>query len=386
MKLLYLHSVPFNTEKANLIQVFSMCRSFQKLGIDTVLAVPETDDSINDINLSNKIIKKFGCHNSFSIITYPKKKLLNRLQHSLSCYWGIKNILKTVKADICFTRIPFFLELALKAEIPTIFESHNNKLHNTNILLEKLWKYRLIKNSSSNFLVMFITISNALAKYWIQKGVHKSKVISLHDGFDLETYKKSIPTPKARTILNLDPNKKIVVYTGSLYKNRGIENIIALAKKFTDVEFIVIGGPQDKKIYYENIINFENIENVKFTGRIDHNDVPTYLFAADVLLMIWTNKVPTINYCSPLKMFEYMASGKLIVGHGFPTIKEVLSNGENALLANPNSFEDLESKLRFALTMHYPNPISDKAKNLAISKYSWENRAKQIYHKLLSIG
>ena len=57
--------------------------------------------------------------------------------------------------------------------------------------------------------------------------------------------------------------------------------------------------------------------------------------------MIWTDKTNTMNYCSPLKLFEYMAAGRIIVGHDFPTISEVLTNNETALLVPPDSFEAL---------------------------------------------
>ncbi len=70
-----------------------------------------------------------------------------------------------------------------------------------------------------------------------------------------------------------------------------------------------------------------------------------------------------------------MATGRTIVGHAFPTIKEVLENGKNALLANPNSFDELKNKLNIALTLDEKSEIGRNARILAYQKYSWRQRA-----------
>ena len=55
-------------------------------------------------------------------------------------------------------------------------------------------------------------------------------------------------------------------------------------------------------------------------------------------------KVPTINYCSPLKVFEYMASNKLIVADAFVTIKEVLT--DKMYFVKPDDYDDLKSTFK----------------------------------------
>jgi hypothetical protein len=58
---------------------------------------------------------------------------------------------------------------------------------------------------------------------------------------------------QARTELNLPLEGKIVTYTGSLYPNREIENIIYLAPHFPDALFIVVGGPQSNADHYQSL-------------------------------------------------------------------------------------------------------------------------------------
>ncbi len=79
-----------------------------------------------------------------------------------------------------------------------------------------------------------------------------------------------------------------------------------------------------------------------------------------------------------------MAAGRIIVGYAFPTIEEILVDGETALLANPGNYRELENKLAEALTIRYPSKMVQKARNLALVDYSWERRAQNILESISS--
>lgn len=73
-----------------------------------------------------------------------------------------------------------------------------------------------------------------------------------------------------------------------------------------------------------------------------------------------------------------MASGRLILAHGFPTIKEVLRHNENALLADPANPGDLKDKFSLALHLVNNGNLAETAKNEAWSLYTWQARANLI--------
>lgn len=377
MKLLYIHDTQITSEQANLIQVLQMCRSFANGGVEVVLAIPKSKDCDNDNFYREMISRKLGVGVNFSTITFPKLTICGRL-NVVGGYFGVRRLLKRFKADICLLRNVSFIDLVLKTNIPLIYESHNALLHNKSKILNAFWHRHIITKSKEKQFLKFITISKALANYWKSKGVPEEKIVAIHDGVDYQKFSKIKEMSVVRKELGLPPTQKIVLYVGSLYQNRGMETIINLAQCFRDAFFLVVGGPDKRKRFYEGIAKKRNINNVYFRGYVAHYEVTDYLFAADVLLMIWTKKVKTINYCSPLKMFEYMAAGRIIVGHAFPTIKEVLEDGKTALLADPNSFDDLQKKIAIALELNYPNPMAEAARRLALKKYSWKTRAQTI--------
>jgi len=379
MKLLYLHDSDVASEKANIIQALHMCYAFSVAGVNVILAVPDRGYSLDSIK--DSIMYKMNKELIFSIITYPKVTVMGRFS-LIGGFLGVRKIIKEENTDYCFLRNPIFLNVTVKSNIPTVFESHNSLLHNKYKTFDLILRKNLIKNSKSDKLIKFITISSALAEIWKSRGVPGEKIITLHDGVDSNSVATIPNQQKLRKRLNLPLQRKIVLYAGSLYPNRGIENILKLAKLFPQALFLILGGPVERRSFYIEASRDHNINNILFLGYIPHHRVKDYLFAADVLLMIWTEKVKTINFCSPLKMFEYMASGRIIVGHSFPTIREILTDKKNAYLADPNSFENLQMKLRLALKQRYPNSIAQEARRLVLSKYTWKARVQTILESI----
>ncbi len=353
---------------ANNLQVLHMCSAFARLGVDVTLALPGSDSG----QMRKNIIAQIGETPLFKVKTFHKIKIRGRLD-MMGGYFGTKRLLQSVKTDCCFVRNAVYLNAPLRCNIPTVFEAHNSFIHQ-NSFLNAFWVRNLIRNSKHPKLIKFIGISSAMTDFWVKAGVPQEKVLALHDAVDERQYVVVEDQKPMRHALGLPLDKKIVVYTGSLYKDRGIESILNLAKMFQDVLFMIVGGPEGRKHLYQEMCVASKISNILFTGHVAHQEVKKYLFAADVLLMIWSRRVPTMNYCSPLKTFEYMAAERIIVGHGFPTILEVLKDGENAYLADPDSFDDLCKKLVLALNEEYPNRMAKKAREKAINNYTWEAR------------
>jgi len=378
MRLLYLHGQAIDTWEANVIQVLHMCCAFSESGVKVTLAVPgRIGDEKQILDAARNQIGKNVC---FAVRPYRKFTLCGRFS-MVGGYREAGCMLRAERTDYCFTRNPVYLNAALKHGIPTIFESHDATIHN-NAPWNALWTRNLIRNSHHRQFIKFIAISHRLADEWTARGIPPDKVVILHDGVDIDSFHLVSGQAAVRKQLDLPPGKKIVLYTGSLFADRGVERILDLARYFRNASFVIVGGPEERTKYYADEARKQRLPNITMVGRIAHHKVKEYLTAADVLLMIWSSKVRTINYCSPLKMFEYMAAGRIIVGDAFPTIREVLTDGKNALLADPNSFCDLKDKLSQALDYAYPNAIAASAKRLAFERYSWKSRAEAILNSI----
>jgi glycosyltransferase involved in cell wall biosynthesis len=166
-----------------------------------------------------------------------------------------------------------------------------------------------------------------------------------------------------------------------LYEGRGIDLLIEASLRLKDVLFIVVGGMSRDIERYREMARVKDARNFVLTGFIPHVMVPAYLFAADVLVMPYTSRMTDVTgrvvagFTSPIKMFEYMASGRPIVATKLPPIEEVLEDGENAILVEPDNLTVLISGIQKALG---EPELCDKLASRAASQvksYTWKERA-----------
>jgi glycosyltransferase involved in cell wall biosynthesis len=379
MVISYIHTEPIDSLKANIVQVIEMCNAFQEQGVRINLIIPE---NINDKVCTQQHIKHFfGINESIKIIHYKKYNLFNRL-NKLGCYYGLKGVINNCNSDYIFTRNPIALKVAmLHNKKRIIYESHDYIMDNISKYYDKYWRYTIRKYSHSDKMKLFITISKMLSDDWVNYGVNKNKVIVLHDAYNDNKFHSNISKDKARELLNIKSEAKVVLYSGSLYPDRDIEQILFLAERMKSVIFIVVGGPHYHCDYYKNKAMKSKIKNIIFVGPVLHREIPLYLSAADVLLALWSDRVKTIRYCSPLKIFEYMAVGKTIVANDYPSIKEILRHGENAYLVSYNDRESLLAVVRKAITDNNQDMINAAKRD--VREYTWHNRVRKIINQLI---
>ena len=85
-----------------------------------------------------------------------------------------------------------------------------------------------------------------------------------------------------------------------------------------------------------------------------------------------------LEYSSPIKLFEYLSSGKPIIASNLPSISRILSDGSDSILVNPDSFNDLNTALSSLLaSKELSSRISEKSLKLS-RQFTWVGRAKRM--------
>jgi glycosyltransferase involved in cell wall biosynthesis len=140
-----------------------------------------------------------------------------------------------------------------------------------------------------------------------------------------------------------------VGYVGHLYAGRGIELILALARTCQWADFHLIGGTEKDVDYWRS--KATDLNNVSFHGFVPPATAEQYRQDCDILLAPYPPQTLTKRmrdasaYMSPLKLFEYMASGRAIVCADHPVLQEIV-NDQTAFLCSPDNLEDWVSALQ----------------------------------------
>jgi len=356
--------LPSNT--ANSIQVAKVCQAYKQIGHDVTLFVPGRKEE------EWETIKKiYGLSEKFSINWIRANKAFHRYDFALKVIIKTRNI----GFDIIHTWTPQVVIFLNLLKIPYFLELHELPTGRFGPLI-----YRTILKSKfprKKFLPITKALQNRFEHVFNFKFSPDEVVIS-PDGVDIERYSNLKSASETRIQLGL-PDKYSAVYTGHLYTGRGMSLLLDLAKLLPDINFIWVGGRQKDVLLWENKIQESNIGNIILTGFVDNELIPNYQAAGDVLLMPYEKEISgssggnTADYCSPMKMFEYLATGRPIISSDLPVLHEVL-NTNNALFCK--SDDPICWKNEIIKLINFP----DIAKNLSRNaiedarNYTWIKR------------
>ncbi len=241
-----------------------------------------------------------------------------------------------------------------------------------------IMKLVLNNKAKKRFLVITQALKTRYEEFY-QFAFRKGEIVIAPDGVDLERY-LDIPNPvESRRQLNL-PDKKTAMYTGHLYPGRGMKILITLAEQFPEVQFLWVGGKTEDVSYWRAEISKRGLNNIILTGFVANQKIPLYQAAGEILLMPYETVVSgssggnTVDICSPMKMFEYMATKRAILSSDLPVLHEVLSK-EMAVFCSPDRMEEWIKGFSDLVKNEYLRVWLAENAFDAVKKYSWINRA-----------
>lgn len=181
-------------------------------------------------------------------------------------------------------------------------------------------------------------------------------------------------TPEAaaavRRSLNLADTTPIVLYTGTFEVYQGLDLLFAamaiVRRTRPDARLVLAGGRAEQVAAAREQARAAGIEDVTLlVGERPASDIPAYLLASDVLASPRSRGTNT-----PLKIYQYLRSGKAIVATRLPTHTQVLSD-ETAILTGVTPREYADGMLAGLTDKARAATVGRRARELADTKYSY---------------
>ena len=354
MRIIYATTAIVPCRLANSIHVMKMCQAFREMGHEVELVVP-TWPHLEDIQPGVDIWTLYGIHHHFPISRRKWSKPAAGLDFAYSAY----SYARQKKVDLLFTRNLAVAAISSLRGMPTVLEYHRPVVSPFRWqvfrkfggetrpmivalgILEHLLLQFAIRGSGFRKLVVISGILKGLILEQLGGKLEDNDVMVCPDAIDLERFDKMLDPPAARAKLALPAQQVTFGYAGQLYEGFGIELLLHLARLLTEAQFVVIGGDEEYIARWRQKKAQLGVENINFFGFVPNAVVPDYLAACDILLMPYQRKVTiagkgdTSLWMSPMKMFEYMATGRMIISSDLPVLREVL-NDRNAALCPPD--------------------------------------------------
>jgi glycosyltransferase involved in cell wall biosynthesis len=249
--------------------------------------------------------------------------------------WKTRRLLKSFDPDMIYSRLTL-AELALVPQhLPIVYEMHSlGPLRKTRL---QRWAFRrLLKRR--NFRRIVVT-TDGLAAMMKQEVPHVEVVVARLSAEHPVPVSEEAQVAFRAAHLQGQTFAQHVGYTGNLdtFGLRGTEIICQLAARLPQVAFHVVGGEAQVVDHWRRYAQTHNRQgNIFFYGHRNPAEMPFFLGCFDVVLAPLQGKTsaeaPTGMGMSPLKLPQYLSYGKAIVASDIASHREVLSDGETALL------------------------------------------------------
>ncbi len=213
------------------------------------------------------------------------------------------------------------------------------------------------------------TISDAMMKRLKVKGIPDEAIVSLPNWANIDDFKNAQRDESLLDELDIDKNKRIVLYSGNMGEKQGLEIIIHTAKdmeSYEDIQFLMIGDGSSKERLKKLSASID-AKNIKFLPLQPYENLPKILASASCHLIVQKPEAADIVF--PSKLVNILAVG----GNSVATASRDSSLGrvyiENegiGILLETQSIFDLRNSILKAIQMKSPNQaaINYAKKNL----------------------
>jgi len=376
LKLAYFAVLKLPTRMANSVHVLKMCQALSRAGADLTLIASHRGPA--EIHFAD-----YGIRHRFRIknIWMPPVRVLATVGYLVFSWFYLMGR----RPQAIYTRDFWSSWIFGSLGVPIVYECHEDPL-------DGLRRFFLRRTLGCSQVKVVVVISEELRRILLAKYgsfLRGKTLLVLPDGVDLDAYGDTVDRRHLKASLRLDPARPWIGYTGSLFVGRGIEIILEAARRLPAYGFLVAGGDDEELASLRRVLAERGLNNVTCTGHYPHARIPGVLKACDVLLMPYQRKVTleknrrdTAAYMSPLKMFEYMASGTPIVSSDLPVLREILTHEETAWLVAPDDVDGWCSAIqRLVESADLAGGIAARARE-RVRAYSWDRRARVVLEAL----
>lgn len=299
------------------------------------------------------------------------------LAYSVPAWWRLKRAADGFRPDVIYERYNLFYlsgaVLARQRGLPFLVEV-NAPLAEERAKFGKLGLRRLARWTEAfvwRRADRVLPVTEVLAGHVAAAGVPRARIVVVPNGIHLEEFAPPPPPDPPPADVTLG-------FVGFVRDWHGLDAVVRDIAAWTGpprLRLLVVGeGPARPGL--EKLAGELGVaDRVRFTGLVGRAEVPGLVGGFDIAL-----QPASVPYASPLKLFEYMAMGRAIIAPDQPNLREVLTDGENALLFDPADPGALRAAiLRLAADPGLRARLGAAARATVLQRdLTWEGNARRV--------
>jgi glycosyltransferase involved in cell wall biosynthesis len=381
MRILYFADIRFPLERANGIQTMETCHALVERGHevrlvvkgDTHVPVRDPFDFYGLPRHDRLVIERANAPAGAGTVAR-----IGYLSFTLGRAFGRS------RADVLMTRdlgvAALLLRIPTSMRPPLVYESHGYAPDVARALPEMIATARPPGAAKIRRLTAreeqvwrqadgYVAITRGIVEHMETRAGPRRRVAVVPDGV------------RANQLTSPLPASPIVGYAGHLYAWKGVDVLLQAIALVPGARLLIVGGHEkepDLARLQALAADLRVADRVTFTGAVAPTEVAARLAQAQVLALPNPPSAISTHFTSPLKLFEYLAAGRAIVASDLPAIREVLQDGETALLVEAGRSEALAA----AITRLFADRglVERLARNAAAhaAAFTWAKRAERL--------
>lgn len=225
---------------------------------------------------------------------------------------------------------------------------------------------------------LVLPVTDVLADYVRAAGVPEERILVVPNGIDPAKFAPVMPIDEAKAALDL-AGKTVIGFTGFVREWNSLDRVVdwlASADAPADAVFLIVGDRPGRTALEQQAERLGVADRMTITGIVQRDAVARHVAAFDAVVIAGVT-----HYASPLKLFEYMALAKAVIAPDEANIREILTDGETAVLTGSDSFAAGLTRLASDPTLC--QRLGQAARDhLETGGFTWDRNAERIIQKL----
>jgi glycosyltransferase involved in cell wall biosynthesis len=252
--------------------------------------------------------------------------------------------------------------------------------HFHNIWFRPFWLHleiRLLSHADC-----FTVVSSNLKDHLLNHRIEEARVLVNPNGVNGSIFSGIEDRFKSRVRSRFGiPHKAFVLgYVGGMEPFRKIPEMVDAVADLRrngedDLFLFIIGDGVDRSLVRETLRKNDDVLHgwVACPGWQPYETVPALMTVFDLAIFPFTNP-----YCSPLKLFEYLAMGLPSIGPDVPAVREVFEHGKHLYLVSQDGSNFKDAILELKRTPELRQRLALNGQKKVLTTYTWSNNVKRI--------
>jgi glycosyltransferase involved in cell wall biosynthesis len=300
----------------------------------------------------------------------------------------IQSVLRHVDisgVDVVYQRYSLFstsgLDLARRLGVPLVLEVNASEVR-FRIQYGSI-RFRRLASRFENALFtaasLVVVVSERVAEE-VREIAPAARVVVVPNAVDVDAFHVSAERAlEARAALGVAKRDVLVGFFGRFYPWHGIDVLTdaapGLLNDWPEIKLLLVGdgGRRDQA---ERALRPWG-DRVIFTGIVPHENVPPLMAGCDILVSPHARIEGFVG--SPMKVFEYLASGRAIVASRLEQIGDVIDDGRTGLLVDPGAADELARAVgKLVSDPSLRDALGRAARADAVVNHSWAQRVRLV--------